>query len=218
MNTIYNDLSNLAIKHGTDKWNADHSHCNENYLHVYERYLREFRELPINFLELGVKGGHSLRLWQEYFPNAQIYGVDINPNCIAHSAERIHTHVASQDDKDFLLELSEKAGGFDIILDDASHINSLIISSFNILYDTCLKSSGIYIIEDLGNSYIDLAPHAGTWDGELIVNRDRGVPLSHSRSDLDDLFLSLIKRCDVGDASVKSVHFWSKLSIITKGK
>ena len=31
----------------------------------------------INILEIGVDNGDSLRLWREYFPNANICGIDI---------------------------------------------------------------------------------------------------------------------------------------------
>ncbi len=213
-----NELQNLGIKHGTDKFDQAHSHCGESYLHIYQRYLEPYRQLPLNFLELGVKDGHSTRMWKEYFPNATIYGLDFDEKCKKHEEERIKITIASQDDEEVLSQLSKEVGGFDIILDDASHINSLTKRSFDILFSDHLKNDGIYLIEDLGNSHVDLAPMEGSWDcGGLIKNKSQGVDLSHKREDLDTLFADLIRRMDLGDTEVHMVHFWSKIAVIKKG-
>jgi len=210
-------LHQMGLKHRTDKCDEYHVHLRESYLDIHEKYYEELRGSPINFLELGIKRGCSLRLWKEYFPEASIHGVDVNPNC-QFDDDRIHTHQASQDDSEFLLNLSETVGGFDIILDDASHINSLTIKSFDILYDKCLRNDGVYIMEDLGNSYVDLSKSAGYWDGELLYNQSMGVDLSHKREDMDNLFSSLIKRLDTQDSEIRSVQFWSRIAIILKGE
>lgn len=67
------DLRKLAKKHGTDK--SVHGYCPH-----YERRFAGWRHKPITLLEIGVDAGASMRMWRDYFPNAKITGVDINPS------------------------------------------------------------------------------------------------------------------------------------------
>jgi demethylmacrocin O-methyltransferase len=146
------DLTKLAIKHQTDKWGGHF------YTQHYHSHLKHLREAPINLLEIGiggyndpVKGGESLRMWQDYFPNGKIYGIDIADKCL-HDTERIKTFRGSQVDSAFLDSVVSQIGKVDIIIDDGSHINSHIIATFNHLFPL-LADNGIYIVEDLQTSY-----------------------------------------------------------------
>lgn len=47
------------------------------FLLIYENYFKELRLKKINILEIGIDKGDSLRIWRDYFPNANICGVDI---------------------------------------------------------------------------------------------------------------------------------------------
>ena len=55
----------------TDK---DTVHC---YLDVYDHLFLPYKDKEINFLEIGTDRGGSLMLWDKYFPNANIYVLDI---------------------------------------------------------------------------------------------------------------------------------------------
>lgn len=144
------------------------------YLDVYETYFRDIRYNKMNFLELGVLNGSSLRTWREYFPNANIYGMDIDPATLrfASESENISVDIISQTDTRMLERYIEDKR-FDIIIDDASHINRFTINSFNVLFKA-LKPGGFYVIEDLGNSYIDLNTHnlKQTWPGMKYNSED----------------------------------------------
>lgn len=214
-------LHDLGCKYGTDKVNNWHTFNGKSYLQIYEKYFLPKKEEKINILEIGVKGGHSLRTWKEYFPNANICGLDFNPECLAHEEERIEIFVGSQDDPEIIKKIVDKYKYFDIIIDDGSHINDLIIKSFNLL-SPFIKKTGIYIIEDLNCSYEDLSL-AGGWDGELDKNEKRGISLSHNRQILDDFFKQLIHRIDTNISveknenkinEIESIHFYSFLSIL----
>ena len=39
------------------------------------------RNKKIKILEIGVLYGSSLRMWQDYFSKAEIYGMDVIENC-----------------------------------------------------------------------------------------------------------------------------------------
>jgi hypothetical protein len=126
------------------------------YLDVYETYFQNMRYEKINFLELGVLNGSSLRTWRENFPNANIHDMDIDPATarFVSPSENIQVDIISQTDNE-KLERYIHGKAFDIIIDDASHINRFTINSFNVLFKA-LKQGGFYVIEDLGNSYIGL--------------------------------------------------------------
>jgi len=214
-------LHALGCKHNTDKVNNWHTFNGKSYLHIYEKYFLPKKEEKINILEIGVKGGHSLRVWKEYFPNAKICGLDLNPECVKHTEDRIEIFIGSQDDPTIINKILDKYGEFDIIIDDGSHINDLIVKSFALL-SSCVKKSGIYIIEDLNCSYEDLSK-VGGWDGELERNEKNGVCLSHKRETLDNFFKDLIYKIDknIGEqnnenkiSDIESIHFYSHLSIL----
>jgi hypothetical protein len=89
----------------------------------------------IKLLELGVYHfvpGHSLELWRDYFPRATIVGIDLELPCGFVSSERIEVFQGSHADTRFLSEVVGKTAsdGFDIIIDDASHINQLTRTAF----------------------------------------------------------------------------------------
>lgn len=208
----------MGRRHGTDKWDASHSFLGESYLDVYERYLSPMRRRPVTVLELGVKGGGSLRMWKEFFPRGDIHGVDLNPRCQEETEERITVHAISQDDEAGLTALAEAVGGFDVVLDDASHINVLTVASFRILWPH-VKPGGFYIIEDLGMSWVDYAQlddQDTFMDGELKLNTDRGVPAHQDRSTLDAVFREILYAIDNRIGAARFLHFWHGTALIQR--
>ena len=116
------------------------------------------RKKHLNLLEIGVggeedvyKGGNSLRMWKRYFPNGNIFSIDIFDKSI-HEEKRIKIFRGDQTDASFLNDISNKIGDIDIIIDDGSHINNHVIKTFEILFPK-LKDGGIYVVEDTQTSY-----------------------------------------------------------------
>lgn len=140
MNSTLNDL---GLHYGTDKSTLRH-----NYLSLYEQYLEPRRNQPLTLLELGVLDGASLRMWRDYLPNASIVGLDHKP---AISIPGCITVQGSQDDPAAIARVAQH-GPFDVIIDDASHISSKTIASFELFYPH-LAPGGLYVIEDLHASY-----------------------------------------------------------------
>jgi len=146
------DLTSIAKKYGTDKVG---SHF---YTTHYEAYFNKFRDAKIKLLEIGVggyqdpdKGGESLRMWKEYFKNGSIFGIDIYDKHLLEE-DRIKIFQGSQVDEEFLKSVISKIGAPDIIIDDGSHINKHVITSFKILFPF-LNIGGIYVVEDVQTSY-----------------------------------------------------------------
>ena len=142
-------LDKIAISKGTDKSSQIHNYCVK-----YEKWLPFNRLEPITILEIGVLTGESLETWREFYPNAKIVEIDITSSCKDYedSNRNIFIEIGSQDDPVFLKEVSLKYGQFDLIIDDGSHINRHVITSFIHLIDS-VKPEGLYVIEDCATSY-----------------------------------------------------------------
>ena len=145
-----------------------YSNCH-NYIPGYERLFKSRRYAVKNLLEIGIgsvengqmsgvlhlgyKTGNSLRCWRDYFPCANIYGIDIFETKI--KEERITTFVANQSDVNELNNVVEEINSdLDIIIDDGSHNGEHQKFSFMFL-EKKLSKNGIYIIEDIQPQYID---------------------------------------------------------------
>lgn len=129
------------------KFNTDKSPI---YLEIYDKFFKDLKEKEIKLLELGIFGGGSMLLWEDYFKKGKIVGVDIEKIEIPQKTERVKLYQGNQKDITFLENLcSENApNGFDIIIDDASHFGQETFVSFIYLFKNHLKSGGIYAIED----------------------------------------------------------------------
>lgn len=138
------DLDAIGIKYRVGKSSMDH-----NYLVNYERFLASLRTQPVRLLELGVFFGASMRMWEEYFPRAEIYAVDIEPECGKFATQRAHVIQADLSNREEVSRLREIRP--QIIIDDASHIVSHQLLALFTLFDV-LPSGGIYILEDLETS------------------------------------------------------------------
>jgi predicted O-methyltransferase YrrM len=151
------DLDALARRYGTDKSSQYHG-----YTRLYQRHFRTRRVAVRSVLEIGVggitsfegfettAGGQSLRMWRDYFPNAEIVGVDINEKDVRD--RRIHFERGDQSDSAFLQEVVRKYGPFDVVIDDGSHIGRHIQASYAALW-RAVKPGGMYVIEDLPVAY-----------------------------------------------------------------
>jgi hypothetical protein len=215
-------LQEIGKRHGTDKHNSDHSYGGSTYLDIYDNYLSRWRDTPIKMLEIGIRDGCSHRMWRDYFPKGTIYGIDIDPRCKQSQSDRIRVFIGSQADPSVVGAAVEDAGGqFDLILDDGSHVNELTLKSFSLLFPR-LAAGGLYIIEDLGCSYLggDLATHVrvGGWPG-MQYNTD--VEMVNDRSSMDRFFNGIIRDIDTSDTSggrmgIEWIHFYSRIAVIKK--
>jgi hypothetical protein len=149
------NLEELVDNSRTDK-NTTHS-----YLPLYQKLLEGKRETAKNVLEVGVNIGGSIKLWNDFFINATIYGIDIinlagedNNN----NNEKIILHIpcdAYNNDffKDKFLNKNIK---FDFMLDDGPHSLESMKQFIN-LYSQIIADDGILIIEDVQDwGWIDI--------------------------------------------------------------
>ncbi len=115
--SAYEHLDQLAVAAGTDKSSNFH-----NYTKIYARYLDALRMQPIKFLEIGIYKGNSVKLWESYFPKADLHFIDIEPNYIEYQSTRSHYHFVNQGDSTQFNQLAQSLkGDFDVIIDDGGH-------------------------------------------------------------------------------------------------
>ncbi|MCK5354826.1 MAG: class I SAM-dependent methyltransferase [Methyloprofundus sp.] len=138
-----------------NKYNTDK--ISNNYLDSYDPVLEPWVGKNINLLELGIHKGGSLLLWHDYFPSSKIVGIDLNPPENFRSDENIFMYKGNQADTRFLSSMANEIApeGFDIIIDDASHIGELTKVAFWHLFEHHLKPGGLYVIEDWSTGYWD---------------------------------------------------------------
>lgn len=124
------------------------------------------REEPLNIFEIGVYTGSSIAVWEEYFPNAIIVGLDVN-QLKREFGQRVHFIKGSQTDADLLKSISNQyaPGGWDIIIDDASHVASKSRITYDVLFKDHLRKGGLYFIEDWGTGYWDDWPDGKVYSG-----------------------------------------------------
>ena len=185
-------LCDIAFKYGTGK-------CPQIKLHNTEWYFKEFnnrRNSVKKVFEMGVGGGPgdllycpnytvgaSMYMWRDFFPNAQIYGIDILPE-LAFKDGRIETFQCDQGDKKKLLEIINNIGrDIDLVVDDASHLIKHQVSCCLAIMPL-LKKGAIYVIEDVrGGKRNYILDRLKEYNPELIE------PLSGVRYNDDRLFV-----------------------------
>lgn len=132
----------------------------DSYFYFYSDLFGPLRNKEIYILELGVHSGSSLKIWHEYFNLGHIVGLDTAapPENITTllTSERVNYVQGDQSSEAALraaLEFTE-GKGFDVIIDDASHIGILSRKSFAYLFKHGLKPGGLYFLEDYGTGYL----------------------------------------------------------------
>ncbi len=124
-------------------------HCRHGIKKVFECGLGTNNPNLASSMTVKGKPGASLRVWRDYFPNAMIYGADIDRD-ILFSEDRIKTHYMDQLDPAAIEAFWQQVDdtGFDFMLDDGLHVfaagSCLFTHSINRLAD-----HGIYVIEDV---------------------------------------------------------------------
>jgi predicted O-methyltransferase YrrM len=123
-----------------------------DFLRAYSRIL--VAEDVRTMLEIGVHQGGSLKFWRElYGPELKLYGLDLKEECAAFAPEPADKiFIGSQTDTALLDGVARECGPFDVVIDDGSHQNAHMWSTFNHLFKA-LRPGGIYIVEDMFTSY-----------------------------------------------------------------
>ena len=151
------NLTDLADKYGSDKGSAKH-----RYTELYHLLFHALRDRELVFLEMGLQIGGpehgkgvdrqttdlpSIRMWLEYFPKAQLQGLDVSDfSWFEH--ERFSFFRCDMESRPEIRAAAKSMQVPDIVLDDASHASHHQQNAFLEIFPK-LRPGGLYIIEDL---------------------------------------------------------------------
>ncbi len=148
------DLYELCAKYSSDKCHQAH-----NYIELYNRLFSPQRDSIKRFFEIGILHGASHMMWRDYFPNAEIFGIDLKDYSDKAGKEGIKTMMADQANREDLQRFIDTYGGdFDVILDDGGHAMDHQQVSLGFLFQY-LKPGGYFIIEDVHTSLPEFYPN-----------------------------------------------------------
>ena len=155
-------LADIHQNYPTDKGTG------HNYINAYDKLFAPYQHKKINFMEVGILLGGSLEMWNEYFPKANLYGVDdfsqVHTNSDFGGIDVSHDIVVdklSKYDRITFIEpvnarnndiVKDKIGSlsieFDIIIDDGDHNPTSQLEVFD-NFVPYLSKTGVYVIEDV---------------------------------------------------------------------
>jgi len=145
---------------------ANHSRTDKNtvhsYLPLYQQLLISKKETAKNVLEIGIYNGGSIKLWNDFFTNATVYGLDImNIENVWDGIKNnpmitLHTSVDAYNNEFFTNNFVNKNIRCDFMLDDGPHTLESM-KQFIRLYTQIMTEDGILIIEDVQSwDWIDI--------------------------------------------------------------
>lgn len=201
--TLYGDFLDEHHRR-THKW--------YQYFPVYETHFERFRNRHSTIFEIGVGEGGSLQQWKRYLgPFAVIVGLDIHPRCKQIEEEQIHVRIGSQNDVDFLAKIVAEFGAPDIVIDDGSHLQPHVNTTFEYLYPLVAKN-GIYVVEDL---------HAAYWPDHGGGLHHAGSFIETAKGYIDKMHADYIGgdsiRTPTGDRTT-SIHFYDSIVVFEVGE
>jgi hypothetical protein len=196
-------LHRLAVKYKPSK-------RYHNYIQRYSTHFERHRERVRRVVEIGVQTPGSMLMWEEYFPNAEIIGIDIDPACKDIEGGRKKIFIGDQKDEDFLISLTKQTGGeFDIVIDDGEHSEPAILKTFSWLFPA-MAAHGFYAVEDT----IEM-PIVGAFFRQLERHINH-YPDDFQSFDWPFLY-SFGEKADWLSKNVIGVHFYRYLCIIDRG-
>lgn len=218
-------MSAMAKHYSPSKfgWSSDGIKYGQSYYqNVYPKLMERYRTKVFRMVEIGLDKGAGSLLWQEYFPCAEIYGIEYAAVALhTTGAESINTYQGDQQDEVFLRKfVNETGGGFSLIIDDGGHHPEQQLNSYKVLFEQALLPGGTYIIEDIETSYWyagqslygkDLSV-GGVDESRTVVNKFRQAVHVVNRKFYDNNYTAIGNM----DHWIKSVSFAMNLIILQK--
>lgn len=163
------ELNLIAEKHGTDKGGINTSgtsiHRYTDFYHMLfegkRKQLKSVLEfgigsndvnIPSNMGQDGVPGA-SLRMWRDFFPNAEVFGLDIDSKTLFQE-ERIQTEYLNQLNADEISSFLRRNGRtWDLIVDDGLHSEESVLNTIDRAIPF-LSPDGYLIVEDVDEALV----------------------------------------------------------------
>jgi hypothetical protein len=139
-----NRFKEIGLKYECDKVSRHKYH--ELYPNIFDKFKNE----DINLFEIGVCEGKSLKVWKEFYPNCNVFGLDIQREIFN---DDVKIFKGDQSNINDLINVVNQIPKCDIIIDDGSHVPEHQLKTFYYLFENLLKDGGTYVIEDVECSY-----------------------------------------------------------------
>lgn len=170
----YTSMDSIELDFEMDRMGSDKGPIWHYYSRFYHTLFEPVRTQPLKVFELGLgtnnvdissnmgahgKPGASLYAWSKYFSDADIYGADIDKECLFdHYKYRIRTFYCDQTNREVIQEMWKneelKDVEFDILIEDGLHEPF----ANKIFFEESIhkvKKGGVYIIEDINAKYVE---------------------------------------------------------------
>jgi SAM-dependent methyltransferase len=194
----------------SDKGDINITRSWHNYTTFYYSIFKDLCDKKLRVFELGLgtnnvripsnmgrfgRPGASLYGWAEFFPNADIFGADIDKD-ILFSTNRIKTFFCDQTKPEIIENMwkqPELQDNFDIIVEDGLHEFEANVCFFeNSIHK--LNPGGYYIIEDLLNDTENLFIHKITeWESQYTDCTFTLLKIPSMRNQVDNTLLVITK-------------------------
>ena len=185
----------MSLKELVDNTRTDKD-TRHSYLDLYQELLIKKKETAKNVLEVGICDGGSIKLWSDFFINADVYGLDImDSNKVwdgIKNKDRIilHTESDAYNNGFFNNNFLNKNIKFDFMLDDGPHTLESMIQ-FIKLYSQIMTSDGILIIEDVQSwNWINILANSVPENLKKFI---KTYDLRHIKGRYDDIVFTIDK-------------------------
>lgn len=200
MSKIRKILNKFNIN-GDNEFGGTDKDTNHSYVEIYEQFLEPILEKDGSLLEIGIRYGGSIVLWNELLKNCRIFGIDTQD--ILH--DNIREYIKDYPKK-ITLEFRDAycketidhikfiyPRGFDVIIDDGPHTEESQLRCID-LYLDLLKDDGVLVIEDIQNFesikvFIENIPESKFFDYEPLV-----FDLRDKKNRYDDIIFAIKKK------------------------
>jgi len=123
---------------------------------INTQYLK--KQSPLSILEVGIRQGDSIKIWEESPLFDKVVGLDITPAAAGGVQFEFSNKVTLEQgmdgyDPEVAEYISKKHSKFDIILDDGDHMWESQVKFFE-LYYPLLNPGGIIMCEDIAQIYL----------------------------------------------------------------
>jgi len=121
-----------------------------DYLPTYERFLTRTHQVTV--VEIGVWMGHSIGMWQEFFTDSTVHGLDVDLSRVLFDLPHLHTCDAT----DAAQVQAVLAGTtFDYVIDDGSHALGDQLAAFAIFWPRVTPGGAMFIEDVDGQDALD---------------------------------------------------------------
>ena len=194
-NPLWDFFANRSEGPGIWKW--------EHYFEIYQRHFHPFVGTQVDLLEIGIYSGGSLDMWASYFGDqCHVYGVDIDPSCVAYERSNVTVLIGDQQDRSFWARVKGQVSGLDIVVDDGGHTPEQQMVTLEELLPH-IRPGGVYLCEDVQGIHNDFIAFAAGLVAQL--NAAQATP-----GDLLGTYPTAFQ------GAIHSIHFYPYVVVIEK--